>query len=41
MFDLFYRETRCRDYEMMNGLVSRAERQAASGVPGEEYLVCR
>lgn len=39
MFDFFYRETRYRDYEMMNGLVSRAGRQAASGVPGEEYLV--
>lgn len=39
MFDFFYRETRYREYRPMNDRVSAAERQAAAGVPGEEFLV--
>lgn len=39
MFDFFYEETRYREYRQLNNLVSRAERQAAAGIPGQEYLV--
>lgn len=39
MFDFFYEETRYRSYERLNDLVDRAERQVASGIPREEYLV--
>lgn len=39
MFDFFYRETRYRAYRRMNDLVEASERQVASGIPGEEYLV--
>lgn len=39
MFDFWYEETGYRNYQTLNGLVSRKRRQAASGIPGEEYLV--
>lgn len=39
MFDFFYGETQYRRYQQLNDLVSRSERQIASGIPGEEYLI--
>ena len=39
MFDFFYSKTRYRDYRQLNQLVSRTERQIASGISGEQYLV--
>jgi hypothetical protein len=39
MFDFFYGKTRYRRYRQLNDLVSRQERQVASGIPGREYLV--
>lgn len=39
MFDFFYGETQYRQYQQLNDLVSRSDRQIASGIPGEEYLI--
>jgi hypothetical protein len=39
MFDFFYAKTRYREYQQLNQLVSKAARQIASGIPGQEYLV--
>jgi hypothetical protein len=39
MFDFFYTKTRYRQYGQLNQLVSKAARQIASGIPGQEYLV--
>jgi hypothetical protein len=39
MFDFFYAETQYRQYQQLNDLVSRSDRQIASGIPGEEYLI--
>ncbi len=39
MFDFLHGRTRYRQYVQLNSLVSAAERQVASGVSGEEYLV--
>ncbi|MFW6193270.1 MAG: DUF5060 domain-containing protein [Gemmatimonadota bacterium] len=39
MFDFLYERTRYRSYRRLNDLVDRSERQVASGIPGEEYLV--
>lgn len=39
MFDFFYTHTNYRKYKQLNNLVSSSERQIASGIQGQEYLV--
>jgi len=39
MFDFFYSKTNYRQYQQLNSLVSSANQQIASGIPGQEYLV--
>ncbi len=39
MFNFIYSKTRYREYKQLNALVSKADRQIASGIFGEEYLI--
>ncbi|GJL64789.1 MAG: hypothetical protein NPIRA04_34430 [Nitrospirales bacterium] len=39
MFDFFYSKTKYREYKQLNSLVSKSNRQIASGKEGLEYLV--
>lgn len=39
LFDFFYAQAGYRQYQQLNTLVSRSDRQIASGIPGEEYLI--
>lgn len=39
MFDFWYARTHYRRYRQLNELVSRAEGQICSGIPGQEYVI--
>jgi hypothetical protein len=39
MFDFWYARTQYRRYRQLNELVSKAEGQVCSGIPGQEYVV--
>jgi hypothetical protein len=39
MYDFYYSKTRYRQYQQLNEIVSKAERQICSGIRGKEYLI--